>query len=202
MGGGLLLVCGYDLSSNLDGRPAARQFRRSLFRYAASPAFRPAAELPFSWVERRFAPAGLSRLGARVLKADSEDRENGNVAANAIDGDASTFWHTRWQPANDPMPHELVIDLGRELTLKGITCLPRQDQVNGRIADAQIFFSLSPAAWGDPVATVNWANTAELQTIHFGRAFRGRYLRLVAKSEVNGNPFAAVAELDTLMETQ
>ena len=51
---GSLLVCGYDLSSDLDHRPAARQFRRSLFRYAGSPAFHPSQPLPDDWLAREF----------------------------------------------------------------------------------------------------------------------------------------------------
>ena len=39
--GGRLLVCGYDLVSRLDQRPAARQLRESLLTYAASDAFAP-----------------------------------------------------------------------------------------------------------------------------------------------------------------
>ena len=55
---GSLLVCGYDLTSDLDRRPAARQFRRSLLRYVGSAAFRPATELPWPWIERRCGIAG------------------------------------------------------------------------------------------------------------------------------------------------
>jgi len=56
IGKGSLLVCGYDLTSALDRRPAARQFRRSLFRYLTSPAFLPKQELSPAWLERTFAP--------------------------------------------------------------------------------------------------------------------------------------------------
>ncbi len=51
--GGSLLVCGFDLTTNLDRRPAAQQFRRSLLRYAGSAAFRPTAELPWDWIRSR-----------------------------------------------------------------------------------------------------------------------------------------------------
>ena len=129
VGSGSLLVCGYDLTRHLDERPAARQFRRSLFRYAGSSSFRPTTDLPPGWIETHHRIAGLARRGATVLHASSEDLAHGNVAANVLDGDPATFWHTRWQPQTDPLPHELVIDLGRELALHGITCLPRQDQL-------------------------------------------------------------------------
>lgn len=40
-GGGKLLVCSFDLTSDLASRPAARQLRRSLLDYAAGPLFCP-----------------------------------------------------------------------------------------------------------------------------------------------------------------
>ncbi len=119
---------------------------------------------------------------------------------NAIDGDPDTFWHTRWTPRNDPMPHHLVIDLGREMAIKGITCLPRQDMANGRIAEAEVFVSNDPKSWGTPVAQAKWRDTGELQTVAFPQPVRARYLKLVVKSEVNRNAFAAVAELDVLLD--
>ena len=51
VGAGSLLVCGYDLDHELEKRPAARQFRHSLFQYAASAAFRPTQELSPSWIQ-------------------------------------------------------------------------------------------------------------------------------------------------------
>ena len=133
-----------------------------------------------------------------MIEADSEDSANGNVAANAIDGDPETIWHTKWTPANDPMPHHLTLDLGRAVTLKGITYLPRQDMVNGRIAECEIYCSTEPNSWAAPVATVKWPNDAKLQTVNFRQPVTARYLKLVAKSEVNGQPFAAIADLDVL----
>jgi beta-galactosidase len=202
VGRGSLLVCGYDLATNLEKRPAAKQFRRSLFRYAGRAAFRPTAEVPLDWLESRFSLAGLARRGAKVARVDSEDRANGNVAANLLDGDPATFWHTRWQPQNDPMPHELVVDLGRDLTLRGITCLPRQDQSNGRIAQADIFISLRAGEWGAPVAELRGQDQIELQTLRFAQPVTARFLRLVVKSEVEGQPFAALAELDVLTDAK
>jgi hypothetical protein len=139
-------------------------------------------------------------LGAKVIEADSEDSANGNVAAHAIDGDPDTIWHTRWQPGNDPMPHHLTLDLGREVTLNGITCLPRQNGANGRIADCEIYCSSDPASWDAPVAKVKWPNTSELQTVHFKQPVKARYLKVVVRSEVNGNPYTSIAELDVLTD--
>jgi hypothetical protein len=198
VGRGSLLVCGYDLTNNLNQRPAARQFRRSLFRYVGSYEFRPAIELPLSWVEGRFSLAGLRRIGAKVVRVDSEDSANGNVAANALDGDATTLWHTRWQPRNDQMPHELVVDLGREMALRGISYLPRQDQANGRIGLAEVYASSRDGDWGEPVAQIRGQNGSQPVEMPFKRSLSARFLRVVVKSEINGQPFAAIAELDIL----
>jgi hypothetical protein len=198
VGKGSLLVCGYDLDNNLDKRPAARQFRRSLLRYVSSEAFCPRAELSLPWIQGRCTGAGLAARGAKMAHVDSEDQANGNLAANVLDGDPSTFWHTRWQPQNDPMPHELIIDLGREMTLQGIKYLQRQDQVNGRVAKAEVYVSLSRENWGKPAAEINEQNNTALETVRFGRPSVGRFLRLIVKSEVKGQSFAALAELDVI----
>ena len=91
------------------------------------------------------------------------------------------------------MPHELVIELNREVTLTGLTYLPRQDMTNGRVSECDVL------ADGGRVATVKWPNTGELQTLRFNHPVTTHTLRLVIKSEINGNPFASVAELDVLV---
>lgn len=197
VGNGALLVCGYDLSSDLARRPAARQFRRSLFRYAGSAAFEPRSEVSLGWLQSRCSPTGLARTGAKVIQVDSEDVMNGNLAENVLDGDPDTFWHTRWQPETDPVPHQLVIDLGKETTVRGISYLPRQDNSNGRVAQYVIAISTD---------RTNWTTTAEGrfptgtagQVVTFKEPSLTRYLRFAARSELSGQPFASVAEIDLI----
>lgn len=50
VGGGKLMVCSADLQHDLQSRPAAAQFRRSLLEYMASERFRPAQELDLKTV--------------------------------------------------------------------------------------------------------------------------------------------------------
>ena len=200
VGSGRLLVCTIDLLGPLDQRPAARQFLTSLYRYAASEQFRPSEALDVAMLDQLFAYSNtLSKLEAKVLEADSEDREHQNVAANAIDGNPDTFWHTRWGEKDDPLPHHLVIDLGRPVRLKGITYLPRQDQANGRIREAEIYCSLAAKSWGKPTATARWDGSEKLQTVRFRQPVEARYLKLLAKSSVSGQPFTAIAELDVIL---
>jgi hypothetical protein len=142
----------------------------------------------------------LLKLEAKVVEVDSEDPDHANVAANAIDGNPETFWHTRWgEGTNDPMPHHLVIDLGRQVRLRGITYLPRQDMATGRIREAEIYCSLVPNAWGKPTAKVQWNGSDQLQSARFRQPVEARYLKLLVKSAVDRQPFAAVAELDVIL---
>ena len=83
------------------------------------------------------------------------------------------------------------------LAPKGLTYLPRQEMTNGRIAECEIHCSSASDSWGTPTATVNWPDTTDLQTVAFPAPVKARFVRLVIKSEVKGNPFAAIAELDS-----
>ena len=194
VGPGKLLVCTMDLPSMAGQQPAANQLIKSLFAYAGSASFQPARTLPDTTLDGLFASKStnmLQKLGAKI-HADSE--APGHEAALAMDDDPDTCWHTKWEPSPAPMPHGLVVDFGREVTLAGITYLPRQDMANGRIAECELF------ADGSRVGAAKWPNTSKLQTLRFSKPVTTRALRLVIKSEVNGNPFASIAELDVLVK--
>jgi hypothetical protein len=56
VGRGRILICGSDLQTRLDERPAARQFRRSLLAYAASEQFDPPVKLTSAAILGLFSP--------------------------------------------------------------------------------------------------------------------------------------------------
>ncbi len=192
--GGKLMVASMDLSTDLDRRLVARQMRHSILNYMGSDRFRPGVDLSIECLRRLFKDSS----SASKARADSE--APGYEAARAVDGDPATIWHTRWEPSAAPMPHFLVLDLGREIGVKGLTYLPRQDMDNGRIAEYEIHASMDGASWGEPVAAGRWSNDASKRTVHFKRPVRARYVRLTARSEVNGNAFASAAEVEALVE--
>jgi hypothetical protein len=194
VGPGKLLVCTMSLPALANHQPAANQLLKSLYSYAASSAFRPAQTLTQAFLDKLFTSHStnmLQRLGAKV---HADCQAPGYEADLAIDDDPNTCWHSTWQPSPTPMPHELVVEFGREVTLAGITYLPRQDMANGRVRECEIF------ADGRSVATTKWPNSSELQTLRFTNPVTTRTLRLVIKSEVNGNSFASIAELDVLAQ--
>ena len=139
----------------------------------------------------------VSRADWKVIYADSVEPGEGD-SEHAIDADVDTYWHTDWQKTKARHPHEIRIDMGRTYELAGFTYLPRQKEPYGRILEYQFFVSSDPNNWGDPVTSGRFLDNDQLQTARFEPKKAGRYLRLVALSEVGDLAFTAVAELNVL----
>ncbi|KOY54122.1 endo-alpha-N-acetylgalactosaminidase family protein [Streptomyces sp. XY332] len=135
-----------------------------------------------------------SQMSVKAVDSQETAGENG-AAANVLDGDASTIWHTQWYAATAPMPHEITLDLGASYDVSALHCLPRQTQSNGRIAGYQVFTSTDGVNWGTAAAAGTFPNTTAQQDVTFTPR-TARYVRLKATSEVAGNPWTSVAELN------
>ena len=135
----------------------------------------------------------------KIVSTDSEEKDGEDgAAANVIDGDENTFWHTEWYNTEPDYPHEIVIDLGGTFNVSGLRYLPRQDGTeNGMIADYEIYVSEDGSSWGNPVKTGSWEADIDRSDTEFS-GHVGRYVKLVALSEVNGNPWASAAEINIL----
>jgi beta-galactosidase len=141
----------------------------------------------------------MMKKGWEVVYVDSVHAGDENKAANAIDGNPNTFWHTNWDTnVNSPLPHEIHVDMGRPATIKAVTYLPRQSVPNGRIGKYQLYLSKDGQHWGKPVREGKFENTGTLQTIELGKSIECRFIRLVALSEVRGNFFTSVAEIGVI----
>ena len=165
------------------GTPAARVY---------APGLIPGAAAVFQEV-----PSVRKKKGWRVVRVDSFQRGEG-PGRNAVDGDPSTFWHTRWQGRAPGYPHEIRIDMGKVLKIRGFTYLPRQDADHGWIKKFEFYTSLNGKDWGRPAAKGVFPPGKEMKAIYFKKPRKARYLRLVALSEVRGRPWATVAELDVI----
>ncbi|MEI6455741.1 MAG: discoidin domain-containing protein [bacterium] len=139
-------------------------------------------------------PADLPKNEWSLIYADSEELNYPGYATMSFDGDPETIWHTCWSTGDDPYPHEIQVDLGRSYNVYSFAYLNRQDGENGRIKAYELYISGDSLNWGSPVKTGEFVNTGAPQTITFDSAVTGRYFRLVALSEVNGNPWASAAE--------
>lgn len=138
------------------------------------------------------------KKGWKLVFATSEETDEG-PARFAIDGDPETYWHTRYTEPSTKVPHELVVDLGVEKSIRGFRYVPRQDGgVNGRVKAYEIYVSLDGKEWGAPVAKGEFPSTAEPSRAMLPQNCRGRYVRFVALSESNGGPWTSMAELDVI----
>ena len=141
----------------------------------------------------------IAQQQIRVVSVDSEELvgENG-AAVNMLDGSSSTFWHTEWAPRNPTHPHTLGLDLGGLYQVDGFRYLPRQDgSPNGTIAAYEFYVSADGICWGTPVSAGTLAADTTEKIVKF-TAKAGRFVRLVALSEINGRPWTSVAELNIL----
>lgn len=132
-----------------------------------------------------------------LVSVDNQETigENG-VGTQAIDGNTATIWHTEWSQSAPPHPHTIIIDLAASYQVDGFKYLPRQDgSPNGTIAGYNFSVSTDGSTWGAAVAAGTFAaNTAE-KTVRFLPKI-GQYVRLIATSEINGNPWASAAEIN------
>ncbi len=197
VGEGGLIVCGFDLTQAAD--PVSRQMRASLSRYLASREFAPATEFSIEQVQSLIRTPGRKLTCARSVRASSE--AGVHEAANAIDGDPQTMWHTPWGDGAPGFPHELTVELDQPRRLAGLTALPRQDgNRNGWIKAYEVLVSMDGQVWGQPVARGEFSADDELKTIRFSPAVETRYLKLRALSGYAKGPYASLAELDLLPE--
>ena len=138
-------------------------------------------------------PLFISKSTWTLVSVDSY--HGGNDAKMAFDGNTSTFWHTEWG-ANEPRhPHTLVVDMKKTYKVTAFTYLARQDgNSNGMVKAYEVYLSLDKNTW-TKVASGEFKNTAALQKATFTTATAGRYLKFVAKSEINNNAWTSAAEI-------
>ena len=90
--------------------------------------------------------AMIPRSQMKLVYADSEEVSAENNSADRVfDNQESTFWHTAYKSQKPAHPHQIVIDLGEEVKIKGFRCLPRTDNSeNGVIKDYKFYAKSTP----------------------------------------------------------
>ena len=140
-------------------------------------------------------PMHISKSGWKLVSVDSQ--HGGNEARLAFDGKSSTFWHTEYSGSEPTCPHTIVIDMAHVYMVTAITYLARQDgNQNGMIKNYEAYLSLDGNDWGrQPVVMGEFKNTTALQTATLKTPTAGRYLKLIANSEINGRAWTSAAEI-------
>ena len=139
----------------------------------------------------------LSKQGWSVSSFSSEETSgegstNGR-ASTLIDGNASTYWHSRWTGNATVYPHEFVIDMGAVKAANGLSVLQRGG-LSRAIKDAELFISSDGSAFTS-VGTYVISNINGVQYFNFSALRSFRYFKLVVKSAWDGLQFASLAEV-------
>ncbi|GAA6526996.1 endo-alpha-N-acetylgalactosaminidase family protein [Intrasporangium sp. DVR] len=127
--------------------------------------------------------------------SDTEPGSGDGSPAAAIDGKASTMWHSAWSTTSEPAPypHWITVDLGEDYAVDGFDYQVRVG--NGSMKEYELYVSTDNRTWGDPVTKGTFASTADVQHLEF-TAKQGRYVKLVGLSSINGAPYGGASELN------
>ncbi|WP_234323651.1 discoidin domain-containing protein [Streptomyces sp. NRRL F-2580] len=140
----------------------------------------------------------LDRTGWTATASDEETAGENGRAANVLDGNTSTLWHSKWSGTPTPPPHVLTIDMRQTSVVSALVYRPRTNGPNGRVGEYSISLSTDGQSWGTPVATGTLADDASAKTLGFAPQ-GARYVRLTALTEAGGRgPWSSAAEIDML----
>lgn len=127
----------------------------------------------------------------RAFSSEESSSENGK-AANAIDGNKNTKWHTKYSGGNASAPHFLEVDMGAEYEVSGFLCTPRTDNsTNGLIREYLFLVSRDGTNW-EAVSGGTWLPYCA--EVYF-QPVSARYFRMVVLS----GTYACIAEMDLLL---
>lgn len=141
--------------------------------------------------------AEMSKQDWKILSFSSEETSGeGSVngrATNIIDGNAATYWHSRWANNAAVYPHELIIDLGSIKTANGLSVTQRSG-LSRSVKDAELLISNDGVSFTS-VGNYVISNTNGPQYFGFNTPKSFRIMKVVAKSAWDGLQFAALAEI-------
>ena len=123
----------------------------------------------------------------RVISRDKGVK--GFEASRAIDGSDKTLWVTSWTDSASKYPHEIAIDLGEKLSLRGFSYTPRKDgNTSGVIYRYNFYISEDGNKWTKVLSNSafgNIKNNPVEQEVKFDQSYSARYIKLEALSAAN-----------------
>lgn len=146
---------------------------------------------------RRIPQSSISIPKFSSEEAGGEGPKSGYISA-ILDGDANTFWHSRWSDKVAKPPHWFILDLGDSYDINQITMLPRQgsgNKPNGLIQKFTLSYS-NTGTKDEDFTTIGQKElplNEKLQTIDFDTV-HARYLKVYV--DESWNDFASLAEIE------
>lgn len=130
------------------------------------------------------------------LSAIASSQQNAAEAAeHAIDGNANTYWHNRWDGADKDRWIKIKIDEG-PVELSMIDYMPRQDSgSNGRFLTTKLEVSLDGETWTTIDDNIVWSNDRATKTYVLQTPTLANYVRLTALKSAGDFASAAMINL-------
>ncbi|MDR1061889.1 MAG: DUF4981 domain-containing protein, partial [Clostridiales bacterium] len=141
--------------------------------------------------------------------ASSQETSGENApAANVLDGNAGTFWHTAWQTYEAPRDnsaakpgvgfgHWIQLDLGAEFLVASVSWTPRQNSAAHNPANVEIYASADGASFAKVKAASGFSGLGE-KTLALGSPVAARYVLLLDTTQPSGSAarYLCIAELN------
>lgn len=124
--------------------------------------------------------------------ATATSANSGYPAANAIDGQLTTIWHSEFSPIHTPLPISLTVDTGAVRSLDGVAYQPRLDGATTGTITAYTVEISSDGVNYTAIAAGSWAPDSSIKSVQFPAA-TARYVRITATGGVGG--YASAAEV-------
>ena len=139
----------------------------------------------------------ISKLSWKINSFSSEELSGeGSINGRAntlIDGNGSTYWHSKWTGSPTSYPHDFVVDMGVTNTLKGFALIQRSG-LSRAIKDFELLSSVDGVTFLS-IKNFTAANTNGSQYFIFDTSRTFRYFKVVSKSAWDNQQFAAIAEV-------
>ncbi|MCX2679236.1 DUF3472 domain-containing protein [Galbibacter sp. EGI 63066] len=142
-------------------------------------------------------PNLLDRTGWTIADYSTQEDNGGEGdtgrAADILDGDLNTYWHSCWSGCTATPPHHITVDMGASKAVDGFRFYQRQT-LSRAVKDIEIQISNDNSTWvslGDFVLQ----NTASAQDIDLQTAETFRHFKFIVKTAHDGAGHAALAEI-------
>lgn len=190
------LDSGITWNSYKNGNPDLSNEKEVFIRRAATGTSLASASVSFRFTTDS-TDESMSYISIRHLSiAGYSSQETGrakNYAANVIDGNPNTIWHTLWNKSDKERYISLQVDYPTYLT--ALEYVPRMTETNGIITNATILVSLDGEEWTAVGSDIIWANNSKTKLYKFQEPIPARFVKLVGTKANNDFCSAAMINL-------
>lgn len=133
-----------------------------------------------------------SRAAWKVIEFSSD--ETPNVAANTIDNNLTTTWHTQWRAAKPVHPHFVKVDMNATNSMHGFYFYGSNNIATGNPQTVHVEVSTDGTTWTN-TGTYNFQNVYTKQVFYLSNAVPARYFRFVVDASFSNTHFTHLLEI-------